>query len=52
MKITIEVYEQKYMIETRSDDMNIDEIVEELKKILYLMGYHPDNIKEVFYEGG
>ena len=49
MKITIEHYDSKITLE-EPDDLDINEMVAVLRKILFALGYHIDNINDVLPE--
>ena len=42
-------YRQKVVIEIK-DDADIDEMTEAWRKMLLALGYHPDNVKDIFYK--
>ena len=50
MKITIEQYGNKYSVERKEDDLDIDEVKDILKGLLVSAGFHIDNVKEIFKE--
>ena len=45
-----EPYKRKFTLET-SDDLDINEMMEEIKICLVAMTYHPESIKRYFEEG-
>ena len=49
LKVTVECYGNKYVFET-SGEADIEAWVELMKKILFCVGFHNDNIEEVFGE--
>ena len=46
MKITIEHYSDKYSLEIAGDP-NINDMYEVFQKMLDLLGFHPDSIKDL-----
>ena len=52
MKITIEVYADKFTYESKHDSMGIAELTEKLYGLCIAAGYHPDNVGECFYDKG
>lgn len=52
MKITIEVYADKFTYESEHDSMGMDELTEKLYGLCIAAGYHPDTVGECFYDKG
>ena len=52
MKITIEVYADKFTYESKHDSMGIAELTEKLYGLCIAAGYHPDTVGECFYDKG
>jgi len=50
MKLTLEHYGTKITIETKHDDVNIEELQELLRSLCLAAGYSEENIKEMFGE--
>jgi hypothetical protein len=50
MKLTLEHYGTKITIETKHDDVNIQELQELLRSLCLAAGYSHENIKEMFGE--
>jgi hypothetical protein len=50
MRVTLEHYGNKIMIETKHDDVNIEELQELLRSLCLAAGYSEQNIKEMFGE--
>ena len=48
MKITLEHYDTKITIETKHDDVNIQELEELLRSLCLAAGYSEQNIHEMF----
>ena len=48
MKITIECYGSKYTIESEHDDQNAEGMVDIFRKVMSVMGFHPDTINDCF----
>lgn len=48
MKISAEQYGCKYTLEVDYDDLTIDDFKQLLKSLALSMGYHPDNVNEMF----
>jgi len=46
-KITVESYENKYVFEM-SDESDIDDMVDQMKKMLYCIGFQNKTIEGVF----
>ena len=42
MKLTLELYEQKYIIESPQDDWTATQLTEEFSKLLVCAGFTPD----------
>jgi hypothetical protein len=49
IKIEVEAYGDKYTFEFPNESF-IEDVKTILKKILYCMGFHIDNIEELFYD--
>ena len=47
MKLTLEHYDEKVVIETERNDLDIYEVSQLLKQLLMGAGYHSDSVKEV-----
>jgi len=52
MKITIEVYADKFTYESEHDSMGMVELTEKLYGLCIAAGYHPDTVGECFYDKG
>ena len=52
MKITIEVYADKFTYESEHDSMGMSELTEKLYGLCIAAGYHPDTVGECFYDKG
>ena len=52
MKITIEVYADKFTYESKHDSMGMSELTEKLYGLCIAAGYHPDTVGECFYDKG
>lgn len=52
MKITIEVYADKFTYESKHDSMGMAELTEKLYGLCIAAGYHPDTVGECFYDKG
>ena len=52
MKITIEVYADKFTYESKHNDMGMLELTEKLYGLCIAAGYHPDTVGECFYDKG
>ncbi len=52
MKITIEVYADKFTYESEHDSMGMVELTEKLCGLCIAAGYHPDAVGECFYDKG
>ena len=50
MKITLEHYDTKITIETKHDDVNIQEIQDLLRSLCLAAGYSQENINEIKYK--
>lgn len=50
MRITIETYKRKYIVEDEYDDHNIFEIIDMLNDLLISVGYHPNSVQEGFIQ--
>ena len=52
MKVTIEVYADKFTYESKHNDMGMLELTEKLYGLCIAAGYHPDTVGECFYDKG
>ena len=52
MKITIEVYADKFTYESEHDSMGMVELTEKLYGLCIAAGYHPDTVGDCFYDKG
>ena len=52
MKITIEVYADKFTYESKHDSMGMSELTQKLYGLCIAAGYHPDTVGECFYDKG
>lgn len=52
MKITLEQYGEKFMIETVNDGLMVSELVNHLYTLGVASGYHPGAIADAMYEKG
>lgn len=52
MKITIEVYADKFTYESKHNEMGMLELTEKLYGLCIAAGYHPDTVGECFYDKG
>ena len=52
MKITIEVYADKFTYESEHDSMGMSDLTEKLYGLCIAAGYHPDSVGECFLEKG
>lgn len=50
MKLTLEKYKTKYIVETENDDLGVDEQIDIFIGLLYQAGYYQDGIKETIIE--
>jgi len=50
MKLTLEHYDMKIIIQKEYDDVNIDELKEMLRSLCVAAGYSEELIKEMFGE--
>jgi len=50
MKLTLEYYDMKIIIQKEYDDVNIDELKEMLRSLCVAAGYSEELIKEMFGE--
>jgi hypothetical protein len=48
MKIKIEMNNTTFSVEAEEDSLNITEMVNHLKGLLVLCGYHPKNVDDAF----
>lgn len=48
MRATLEMYNQKSIVEVDHDDVGIEEMGDILKQLLLSIGFHPDNVNELF----
>ena len=48
MKITVEQYDNKYVVESKFNDQNIEQIHDLWLSILAAMRYHSDTIEEFY----
>ena len=52
MKITLEQYGDKFMIETVNDGLMVSEFVDHLYNLGIAGGYHPSAVADAMYEKG
>ena len=52
MRITIEVYGEKFTYESEHDSMVMSELTEKLYGLCVAVGYHADTVGECFYDKG
>ena len=50
MKITIENYGKTTFVDLGHDDVDINELVQTLHSMMFILGYHQDGIKKAFKE--
>ena len=48
MKITINSYENTFSWESSGDDVNLQELIPQIKGLLVMAGYHPTSVDETF----
>lgn len=48
MKISITSYDKIYSVDTQSDGLPLDQVVDQFRGLLVSAGYHPQNVDEYF----
>jgi hypothetical protein len=50
MKIQLEAYKKKYIVETQHDDLGLEEYFDHFKGLLMSSGWHQSSIEEYIIE--